>query len=84
MFIELRLGGTIMSDSIFIPYQIRMLNLMAQVKSDETMDEINEILSDYFARRAEVAIDKLWKDIKINDQVIEEWKNEHMRTPYHK
>ena len=73
-----------MSDSIFIPYQIRMLNLMAQVKSDETMDEINEILSDYFARRAEVAIDKLWKDIKINDQVIEEWKNEHMRTPYHK
>lgn len=57
---------------------------MAQVKSDETMDEINEILSDYFARKAEVAIDKLWKDNKINDQVIEEWKNEHMRTPYHK
>lgn len=56
---------------------------MAQVKSDETMDEINEILSDYFARKAEVAIDKLWKDNKINDQVIEEWKNEHMRTPYH-
>lgn len=57
---------------------------MAQVKSDETMDEINEILSDYFARKAEVSIDKLWKDNKINDQVIEEWKNEHMRTPYHK
>jgi len=57
---------------------------MAQVKSDETMDEINEILSDYFARKAEEAIDKLWKDNKINDQVIEEWKNEHMRTPYHK
>ena len=35
-----------------------MLNLMAQVKSDETMEEINEILSDYFAHKAEEAIDK--------------------------
>ena len=52
---------------------------MAQVKSDETMEEINEI-----AHKAEEAIDKLWKDNKINDQVIEEWKNEHMRTSYHK
>lgn len=73
-----------MSNAVFTPYQIRMLNLMAQVKSDETMDEINEILSNYFARKAEEAIDKLWKDNKINDEVIEEWKNEHMRTPYHK
>ena len=39
---------------------------MAQVKSDETMEEINEILSDYFAHKAEEAIDKLWKDNKIN------------------
>ena len=26
-------------------------------------------------------LDKLWDEGKINDQVIEEWKYEHMRTP---
>ena len=34
------------------------------------------------AKQAEDAIDRLWDEGKINDDVIDEWKNEHMRTPY--
>ena len=32
--------------------------------------------------RNDLPIDKLWDEGIINDGVIEEWKNEHMRTPY--
>lgn len=39
-------------------------------------------LAQYFADKAEDAIDKLWEEGTINDSVIEDWKNEHMRTPY--
>lgn len=74
----------IMRRTIFTPSQLQILDLMSQVKSEETLDEIKEMLSQYFARKAEEAIDKLWEEGKINEEVIEEWKNEHMRTPYSK
>lgn len=39
-------------------------------------------ISDYFAKKAEDAIDALWDEGKITEETIESWKYEHMRTPY--
>ena len=36
--------------------------------------------SRYATEKAMDELDKLWDEGKINDQVIEEWKHEHMRT----
>lgn len=36
----------------------------------------------YFAAKAQKAIDALWDEGTISDFIIEEWDNEHMRTPY--
>ena len=66
----------------FTPFQIEMLELVAKVNSESEMRDIRRMLGQYFAKRAEDAIDKLWDEGIINDGVIEEWKNEHMRTPY--
>ena len=66
----------------FTPFQIEMLELVAKVTSESEMRDIRRMLGQYFAKRAEDAIDKLWDEDIINDGVIEEWKNEHMRTPY--
>ncbi|MBR3798330.1 MAG: hypothetical protein IKO34_06905 [Bacteroidales bacterium] len=66
----------------FTPFQIEMLELVAKVTSESEMRDIRRMLGQYFAKRAEDAIDKLWDEGVINDGVIEEWKNEHMRTPY--
>ena len=66
----------------FTPFQIEMLELVAKVTSESEMRDIRRMLGQYFAKRAEDAIDKLWDEGIINDGVIEEWKNEHMRTPY--
>ena len=46
------------------------------------MKDIRRLLGQYFAKQAEDAIDRLWDEGKINDDIIDEWKNEHMRTPY--
>ena len=63
----------------FTPFQIEMLELVAKVTSESEMRDIRRMLGQYFAKRAEDAIDKLWDEGVINDGVIEEWKNEHMR-----
>ena len=40
----------------------------------------NNEQSRYFTEKAMDELDKLWDEGKINDQVIEEWKYEHMQT----
>ena len=64
------------------PFQIQILELTSRVKSAEEMKEIRQMLAVYFAKKVEEEIDKLWDEGKINDEVIEGWKYEHMRTPY--
>lgn len=71
-----------MERTVFNAAQLQILDLMSYVESDETLDEIKDMLSNYFAQKAEKEIDKLWDSGKINNTIIEEWKNEHMRTPY--
>ncbi|MBQ9666497.1 MAG: hypothetical protein IJV33_08490 [Bacteroidaceae bacterium] len=59
-----------------------MLELVSRVSSEVEMQDIRRMLGQYFAKRAEDAIDRLWDEGTINDNVIEGWKHEHMRTPY--
>ena len=66
----------------FTPFQIEMLELASRVSSEVEMQDIRRMLGQYFAKRAEDAIDRLWDVGVLNDNVMEEWKSEHMRTPY--
>ena len=73
--------GTIRKQT-FSPFQIQMLELVSHVQSEDEMNDIRRMLAEYFAQRAENAIDQLWDQGVLNDGVMEEWKTEHMRTPY--
>ena len=75
--------GTVQAKA-FSPFQIEMLELVSRVSSEVEMQDIRRILGQYFAKRAEDAIDRLWDEGVLNDEVIEGWKTEHMRTPYKK
>lgn len=59
-----------------------MLEMTSRVRSESEMDDIRRMLANYFAQRAEDEIDKLWDEGVLNDEVMEQWKTEHMRTPY--
>ena len=66
----------------FTPFQMQMLKLTERIKSQEEMDDIRQLVSKYFAEKAQQEVDRLWELGVINDEVIESWKHEHMRTPY--
>ena len=66
----------------FSPFQIEMLEMISRVSSEVEMQDIRRILGQYFAKRAEDALDRLWDDGVLNENVMDEWKKEHMRTPY--
>lgn len=63
--------------------QIEILNAMVSLKSEEDLRELQQAISNFFAERADSEMERLWEEGVINEEVIEGWKNEHMRTPYH-
>ena len=71
-----------MERTVFNAAQLQILDLMAYVESEDTLNEIKDMLSNYFAQKAEREIDKLWDNGQVNNTIIEEWNHEHMRTPY--
>ena len=62
--------------------QLELLNAVRQINSEVELNEFKNLLAHYFAQKAQKAIDALWDKGDINDQTIEQWGAEHMRTPY--
>ena len=62
--------------------QLELMNAAANVNSQDDLDALRMTLSLFFAERAQRAIDKMWDEGIINEQTIEQWGKEHMRTPY--
>lgn len=69
-------------NTVFNPAQLYMLQVMSQVRDDNELNNIKDIIAKHFADKALDAIDQLWEDGTIDEGVIESWKHEHMRTPY--
>ena len=62
------------------------MNLLRIVDRIQTVDEIQalqQVLANYYAQKVDEEMDRLWDNGTINEQVIEQWGKEHMRTPYH-
>lgn len=62
--------------------QLEVLNVLNTITTQEELNEFKDMLARYFADKAQKAIDALWDEGVINEQTIEEWGKEHMRTPY--
>ena len=67
-----------MERTVFNNAQLEILDLMSYVESEDTLNEIRDMLSRYFAEKVQKGIDELWEAGIINDAVVEGWKNEHI------
>ena len=70
-------------EACFSAAQIELLNAMAWLKTDEELIALRHAISEFFADRADQEMDRLWNEGILHDEIVEGWKNEHMRTPYH-
>ena len=62
--------------------QLELMNALNNINSEAELNEFKNLLAHYFARKAQKAIDALWDEGIINEETIEQWGAEHMRTPY--
>ncbi len=62
--------------------QLELMNAINSIRSEAELNEFKNLVTRYFAEKAQKAIDALWDEGVINEETIEQWGNEHMRTPY--
>lgn len=67
---------------VFTGYQMQILESIANVKEEQEMLEIRNLIADYFSNKALDAMDRLCDEGKLSTKTIESWHTEHMRTPY--
>lgn len=71
-----------MKATVFNPIQQHLLRMFAIDSSEENLKEIRDVLVKHFAKKVDDEMDALWNEGKINQDTIEEWGKEHLRTPY--
>ena len=59
--------------------QLELLKLYANDVSDETLYEIKLLLTNYFAEKATLAMDKVWEAQGLTEQDMIDWTYEHHR-----
>lgn len=67
---------------IFNEAQLELLNVLADVNDEEELMALKHAISEFFARRADEEMEKLWASGDWNEQTLQELKTAHYRTPY--
>lgn len=62
--------------------QLELMNALNNINSEAELNEFKDLVAHFFAQKAQKAIDDLWDKGVINEDTIEQWGAEHMRTPY--
>ena len=71
-----------MASSALNEAQLSILRLLGSMKTVEEVDELRQVICDYYARRVDEEVDKLGESGQWNDEKNEAVLNEHLRTPY--
>ena len=74
----------IMEATVLNEAQMSILRLLGSMKTVEEVNELRQVICDYYARRVDEEVDKLWESGQWNNEKNEAVLNEHLRTPYHK
>ena len=73
-----------MEHTVFNEAQLDILNMMQWVKSPETLSDLKQAISDFFAKKAKEEMDALWANGTMTQEKFDSFATLHERTPYRK
>lgn len=62
--------------------QLCLLEAFAGARSEEEVNELTRVIRDYYARKLEGELERLWDDGTLDQQKLDELRGQHLRTPY--
>ena len=64
--------------------QLQLLDMMSFIKTPEALRDLNKVISDYFVKKADEEMAKMWNEGTLNEEKIESFRNIHERAAYKK
>ncbi len=59
---------------------LELINALNNINTESELNEFKDLVASFFARKAQQAIDALWDAGVIDQDTIEQWGTEHMRS----
>ena len=64
------------------PAQLNVLSLMAYIDTEQEQQEMQDILLQFYRKKTDSLLLRFQKEHDITQDTLEEWANQHERTPY--
>lgn len=64
------------------PAQVNILDMMSFIKTSKALDELKDVLANYFAQRLDEEISNLWANGTLTEEKVESFRQLHERTAY--
>lgn len=68
--------------NVMNPAQMMIINSFASATSQKELDELRDLLLDYYNQKLQEELQRLWADGTLDQKRLDELKEEHFRTPY--
>lgn len=62
--------------------QLNVLKLMSYISTEQEQQELQELLLQFYCKKTDKLLLQFQKDKGITQQTLDEWADQHERTPY--
>ena len=62
--------------------QYEIINMLSCINNEKDVKDLKDVIVQFLNSRLQNEIDKLWNNGTLNDDIVNGWKDEHMRTSY--
>lgn len=74
--------STIDKRTVLNEAQLGILRLLGRMKTVEEVNELRQVISNYYAQKATTEMDRLWESGEWSEEKNNAVLKEHLRTPY--
>lgn len=64
------------------PAQLNVLSLMSYISTEQEQQELQDILLQFYRKKTDSLLLQFQQQNNITQQTLDEWSNQHERTPY--
>ena len=64
------------------PMQLNVLSLMSYISTEQEQQELQDILLQFYRKKTDSLLLQFQQQNDITQQTLDEWSNQHERTPY--
>ena len=59
-----------------------ILESFAGATDEQELNDLMDVIRNFYARRLEAEMNRLWDNGTLNQEALDQLKEEHLRTPY--